>query len=284
MIYWHIGYHRTGTTFFRKSLVPCLEGMINSEPRLRLVQDPITRKALIEKSTSAETAVPLIICNESISGNLTSDDLAGAKFLAEISRQGKVLISIRSQYSIFPSLYHQYVKEFGVLPKARFVDSCIERKKCSYFELVSEYVRVFGKQNVYLMFYEELMSEPNTYLHGLSKFLGVGDRTFRTVDSTLKTNPRAGTGAIEVRRLLTRVLSLINPRFARTVLRHKWTQQVIGGVEKVTKFESQPIRLRFGKAESAMRDGIHNAYSDGNRKLGDLMNCLDKLKRFGYPL
>lgn len=90
----------------------------------------------------------------------------------------KILIVIREQSDWLDSLYRMYISS---MPnnKRTFIDFCsmpigrILLNSGFYDYLISEYIKVFGKENVLIMEYEKLKSFPEGFLRQLCCYLNI---------------------------------------------------------------------------------------------------------------
>lgn len=102
-----------------------------------------------------------------------------AERLALIAPGARILISIRSQLKILPSVYMQYVLRGGTLPWARFFE---DRGELGYFgfdpahfeydRLVALYQRLFGAGNVHVLTQESLQRDMDGAVARLAAFSG----------------------------------------------------------------------------------------------------------------
>ena len=77
--FYHIGYHKTATKLLKRHVFPQLR--------------PEMDKAGIS-----------LLSREGLSGSLFEDDLTVPQEIAAVNPEAKIIICIRSQYTIFPSI------------------------------------------------------------------------------------------------------------------------------------------------------------------------------------
>lgn len=189
----HIGYHKTATTWMQRQLFMPAHGyrqicghreVFNHVVRPHGLRfDPGPMQEIIARGLGTlapgETAV---ISSEILSGH---PFLGGhesdvyAERLARIAPQARILISIRDQMRILPSVYMQYVLRGGTLPAARFFDGTnaigyfgFEPGHFEYDLLVAHYQRLFGAGHVHVLTQESLKHEIAATMQRLADFAG----------------------------------------------------------------------------------------------------------------
>lgn len=189
----HVGYHKTATTWAQKKLFQPEHGFrqiafhqdafdyvvkphgFNFSPDL--LRDLINRNR--EKLVPGEVAVlsSEILSGHPFQGGHQSD--VYAERLKRIVPTAKILISIRNQLSILPSVYAQYVLRGGTMSHSRFFDFKPELgyfhftpEHFEYDRLVSHYQSLFGRDNVYVLTQESLIQDIDAASRALAKFSG----------------------------------------------------------------------------------------------------------------
>ena len=167
----HIGYHKTATTWFQKEFYP----KTNRKSVLRKdIQSYFydSKKINIPKSNS-------IFCDEELSGNIHNGGLAS--FLSEsvaikISSliDSEVIIFIRNQKDIISSSYLQYVKEGGTYSLNRYLyhrefprnnrASLFSFQHFNYYDKIKMYERLLGKENIHVYVYEDFLQNPEIFI------------------------------------------------------------------------------------------------------------------------
>jgi hypothetical protein len=110
----------------------------------------------------------------------------------EFCPQAKILIVVREQQSLIASTYTQYLRRGGTMPIKKALthkyDSRLAffNREYFYYHLAVEgYMKVFGKENVLVLPYEQLKKAPEDFLSHIYTFCG------------LKTVPQIQTGRKE---------------------------------------------------------------------------------------
>jgi hypothetical protein len=202
----HIGYHKTATTWMQRQLFMPVHGyrqLCGHEDVFRhIVQphglrfDPAPMQSLItEANQKVEQGEVGVVSSEILSGHPFlggRESEVYAERLAKIFPKAKVLISIRNQMQILPSVYMQYVLRGGTMPVDRFFQGTNEigyfgfsAENFEYDRLVSLYERLFGSSNVYILPQESLRRNMNDAMLGLARFSG-NKRYVELTDSAKK--------------------------------------------------------------------------------------------------
>jgi len=195
----HIGYHKTGTTWFQERVYPLVEN------RDYVDRKTVKRALLIPHALSFNPEVargqllpssgrPPILCEENLSGDWASAGLAGAlskdmaSRLANVFGDAKVVIFIRHQLHMMAALYAQYLKSGGSHgaerlflagqregdPRwRRFKRPSFQFEHLVYTGLVGHYQQVFGAGNVHVYPYERFQEDPAAFLEEYCTDLGL---------------------------------------------------------------------------------------------------------------
>jgi hypothetical protein len=111
-----------------------------------------------------------------ISNRYIFDSKVSERIKATIPRC-KILICLRNPYERIQSVYSYKLKE-GVL-NCGFEDALTKMPELitenKYFSLVKPYVDFFGRSNVFIIYYEDLSSNPVALCRELFNFLGVNE-------------------------------------------------------------------------------------------------------------
>ncbi|WP_417807501.1 hypothetical protein [Thioclava sp.] len=189
----HIGYHKTATSWLQNKLFLPKHGYLPLANHQQvdaeivrphgLVFDPDVMRARIAKGIAQrEPDQTPLISSEILSGHpfyggRESDDFA--RRLHAIAPDARILITIRDQMRILPSVYMQYLSRGGVMPPDKFFAGTQEPgysgfspDHFAYHRLVGLYQTLFGAQNVHVMTQESLARDRDTTLDQLATFAG----------------------------------------------------------------------------------------------------------------
>lgn len=298
----HIGYHKTATTWMQRNLFVPAHGwrqlVDHAEVFAHVVGphglafDPSAMRALIEarRSSVGPDEVP-VISSEIMSGNpffggRESD--VYAERLARIAPDARILISIRNQLRILPSIYMQYILRGGTQTPEGFFAGTEEpgyfgfsSEHLLYDRLVAKYQELFGAGNVYLLPQEALVRDSDAAVRDLAVFCG------NTGFTALQPADREASGvsypehAVAILRRINHVqASTLNPRpvvqLGRTpkglykAAGYLLRRPPLGTVLKKYRPVSDHVRQRF--------EGF---YDESNRRL--LAAVVRPLDLTGYP-
>ncbi|GFK94846.1 hypothetical protein NNJEOMEG_02694 [Fundidesulfovibrio magnetotacticus] len=145
---YHVGYHKTATTWLQKHYFPTLA-------------DDLTRQG---------TA---LFSQEGLSGDFLFDAPETAARLAQLGLPAKAIICLRNQRTAVPSLYWTYVKCRGRLSYRNYMQTLVRNGKFRYATMVEAYFRAFGPENVLVLLYEDFQATPQAFLASILAFLNL---------------------------------------------------------------------------------------------------------------
>jgi len=195
----HIGYHKTASTWFQKSVYPRVTNYAYV-PRERVKRAFFSASALHFDPDWTRAALELapdrapILCEEELSGYLHTGGLLGflskemAHRIRAVFPDARVLIFVRSQPEMIAACYQQYLRGGGTHPPRRYLwpqDSLrgasaqpykIARFSFDHFDydrLAAHYVALFGRENVGVYAYEEIQRDARGFLERFAKAEGL---------------------------------------------------------------------------------------------------------------
>ena len=189
----HIGYHKTATTWMQQLLFVPAHGYRQIAghaevfdhivaPHGLLFDPAVMRGHLTRALQELEAAEVPVMSSEILSGHpffggVDSD--VYARRLAAIVPEARILISIRSQLKILPSVYMQYILRGGTMTPAQFFSGDAELgyfafrpEDFEYDRLVGLYRSLFGAENVHVMTQESLKADMGAAATKLAQFCG----------------------------------------------------------------------------------------------------------------
>jgi hypothetical protein len=187
----HIGYHKTASTWLQGQVFPRLEGR-SSMHEHRLADEalrnlaraddadflPHTIQALRDEFLARERQ-PLLFSYEGLSGRLWRADDSGFRSidrLAVVEPGARIFVVVREQRTMLRSVYFQYVYEGGTLDPTSFCADpsgpgwVFPPEHLCYDRLVGRAIEVFGADNVCVLPYELLTTRPQVFLDDLCAF------------------------------------------------------------------------------------------------------------------
>jgi len=183
----HIGYHKTATSWFQKSLYPYVRN--TTYLNRNLVRDIfLNTTAFAFNAEAAEKKLAVakrpVICEEDLCGHYDNGGLLEAlsKDIAyrihSVYPDAQIVIFIRNQLDMILSTYLQYVRGGGTRSLTRFLvpyarGSLYRRRwykkpmltldHFAYQNLIRHYRTVFGSANIHVFCYEDFAADPRSF-------------------------------------------------------------------------------------------------------------------------
>ena len=214
-------------TGFTKAASTTLQSFFAKHPKLAFVDRYQTYKKLVARTSleydhqaaesfivteasraASEQRVP-VFSHERLSGNPHSGHY-DAKEIADrihgVVPKAKVILCIREQIGMISSCYKQYIRIGGtktlqeyLFPRWQYRIPLFNYKAYEYHQLISYYYQVFGKEQVAIVVFEDLVGNPTSFYRGLCAFLGV--HFDEKCDIYAADNPGVPDSEVESRRL-----------------------------------------------------------------------------------
>jgi hypothetical protein len=297
----HIGYHKTATTWFQKSIWPSLASH-------EWIPRKVTQEALLDPpgmhfDPAAARRVlgldrrtkPVVLSEENLSGYIHNGGLHGLigpemlRRIHAVLPGAQVVIFIRSQPDAIRASYSQYVagggtysldkylhthqRVYGAL-RAPFKAPAFEWEHFEFDRLIGLYDGLFGRENVFVYPYEGL-KRPEALFKQLESDLGVEFPPGVTAKRGANvSHSEPGMNALRVANRFTR----------QSVANKDWALDPPGGhaMRNVVRFflkavPGGPFRLPRDVVEE-----IRRYYAPSNRRLAERRNL--PLAELGYPI
>jgi hypothetical protein len=303
----HVGYHKTATTWFQKSVYPRVRNFVYV-PRERVNRAFLDASAFHFDASACraqlglESELPPILCEEALSGTLFGGGFMGFQSAAVAERiraalpDAHIAVFVRSQPEMISASYLQYLRDGGTHGPHRFLfptdygrgSATLPRREArfsfdhfEYDRLIAHYVALFGRERVSVYAYEELQRDPRVFLERFAKELGL-DLDLASVP-TEKRNASYSLGVSRLARVLNRFTAhaMLDKRHWVHVpywysLRKRLLDD-LGGIRMFGR-RAAPERLL---GEATVR-WIRARYWASNRRLAELLPA--DLRALGYPL
>jgi hypothetical protein len=289
----HIGYPRTGTTFLQKGVWARLpEAVYRTRSRVGefyRTDDSATLAKLYEDVPKNDVGDRIFIdSEEEFSGDLYTDYLHMPERLYRVNPGAKILVCLRSQKTIIPSMYYLYVKKGGHLTYRQYAQKLIDARKFDYLPLIDAYRAVFGEENVCVLLFEDLGRDSKQFVHRVMSFIG-HQREVEIDDRPLVVNARAESLSIRAMRLMNRLTGTTPPSRFMDVDERAW---VMARLHWRTRLCTVPFffthRLQnvlpsrlTALPTTAVQPSIEAAYGDSNRKLFRVLDI--NIDDYNYP-
>ena len=269
----HIGYHKTATTWFQSRFYPFVEADVVERSTIHdtflrppgLEFDPKAARLRIRGNIESQ-----VFCDEELSGNPHNGGLNGllseavANRIADAFPEAKVVIFIRNQFSMARSVYKQYVKMGGTWSAERYFlpgrfraamnvapnrNPTLRPGHLSYSKLVGKYVELLGRPNVYVYLYESFVTDPLRFLEGMCQDLGLNTKCPLDSLDFSSTNQSFSSYSLQIVRLLNHFYdgTLPNKHHFATIPRWRAVVNRVGRALSVAAStrppRSNPIRI-----------------------------------------
>ena len=281
----HIGYHKTATTWFQKKFYPLLKNY-NQVDRSK-IRDFFYENKYQDFSSKKNQ----IFCDEELSGNIHNGAYLGLlseNIATKISKfeNPKVIIFIRNQYDIIVSSYLQYIKEGGNYSFSRYIEhkefdrsnrsSLFSFKHFDYKNLIHKYQSLIGKENVYIYLFEDFITDQELFISSFIKDHNL-EIDLNKVDFEKNNNSYSYVSLFFAR--------IINS-FSRKNVLYKYYIIHLPFVYEYAREILRRIKIFPVKSRSFINDEfrhiINKKYSDSNKSIAKEYN-LD-LDKYNYPL
>jgi hypothetical protein len=195
----HVGLHRTGTSYCQKILFPLLSADVKyftqSEVKLRgltAIAGNLQSIASIRQSVNASKKI--LLSQESYLGGLDFYDFTNVSKLKKIKPKLKIIVTIRSQRQLIPSLYFQKLKAYCYRDSlSEFCKQIVDSKKLDYYFLACRLFELFKRDEVLFVFAEDIFEKPEQVVYEISQFIGVSEKKWTQAKKfDVVVNPRPG--------------------------------------------------------------------------------------------
>ena len=201
--------------------------------------------------------------------------------LKELFPNAKILIVIRNQFNVINSRYNHDPNDIYALGLSnkflninQWIDKNFERFNRSYlstynyFDLIEHYKKIFGKDNVHIGIFEELVTDSNKFLFKLNNFLGRDNICLDNLEIPFENKAidlyKMSLYSIIKKFKFPKIYKYINPKFKNIIYK---------------------IYKKFYKKQEISknnRERILKVYSNSNKKL--IENYGLPLEKYEYPL
>lgn len=253
----HVGYPRTGSTLLQTVVFPRLFPLLE------------------QQGISCES-------DEGLVGDFDFDKLYIPTALRRVSTATKVLVVVRRQADMIPSLYSNYIKSGGREPFVVFLARQIQNRRFFYFDMVSEFFEALGREQVMVQLHEELWQNPVQSIKEIARFAGL-ESEFAWSETPSRHNSRPMHYDTEARRLINilfrrpyRGIPHLANGPGRSV--SDFAHAALSGALKLSS--AGVGRPRDISRQDAIRRFIAENYEEQNRLLGEILDV--DLQRYGY--
>ncbi len=173
--YFHVGYGRAASTWIQNKIFSNLDEVFLLDNSKEWLIKSAKSKVELRKFFKKKHNKKYLQSEESFTGNEFRDFYEIPEKLSWVNPNAKILIIIRSQFTIIQSYYYLYLKKGGILSFSDYFKIIIENKKFNYLELYNAYRNFFGK-NVKVLLFEDFLKTPKLFVNEISQWLGLKNK------------------------------------------------------------------------------------------------------------
>jgi hypothetical protein len=284
----HIGFPRTGTTWFQKNFFPKVENYL--QPGRKLTHELLIHPTPLEfNPEDLKSRIPpsghFIISEEMITSRIRGGEVNHWFFAEYIKRlnlcypDAHFMLLIRNQQEIIQSLYALYVQKGGTYSLEKFLLSenqlqsdYLFSSKFLNFHINLEYlIKTIGKERLHVFLFEDFRENPEEFIQKLGK-------KFQLVFNNQSIDYSKVNTGITTKQIFGR--KLIN-RFTRYGIPFKHYYFHVPGFYKAT-FPSAS-KMKQNKLKLDLSDSMIDEFQSSNKQLKKQFPELD-LEKYGYLL
>jgi len=177
-LYIHIGLHKTGTTFLQDAIFPNLKGIkyFYKPTNINGNLDTLSLK-INEKTLVSDEEISFSMPNRNHVTRLDFIQMLHKKF-----PNAKIILGLRAYDSWLKSCYSQYIKSGGYLKFDDYKEKYPHLKPSEYRRII---YTLWGEENVFVYWQENLRKTPQITLKELCDFIGVKVPTYPKTSSNV---------------------------------------------------------------------------------------------------
>ena len=277
----YLAYHKTGSKWMWNNFLckkyPCYQ--IN-------VRDSNSRD-ILDQIDYFNYDGPIIIRTKLEDGLMGSEITGIIERIKEIFPDPKIIISPRSQRSLVPSHYGQYVMNGGRLRYKKYLEKIVE-SKWYYSKFISLLYKIFGNDNVFVYLFEDFVHDKYDLLLNLEKFISGNTEStlpkseLNALVSQPKMNPQRNDLVIDIALILNKLRLRHRKNAILPIIKGPSGDHIL--VEIAAFIANQlnkrfNINIRYRSFDNL--ELIEKAYASENKNLSKLINR--DLKKYNYP-
>ena len=91
----------------------------------------------------------------------------------DVNKNAKIILTVRSQYSILSLSIALFIKKGGKLDFDEYIKIIVKNKKFDFDILYKEYLKFFKRKQILVLFFEELIKKPKMYVTKILNFMEI---------------------------------------------------------------------------------------------------------------
>jgi hypothetical protein len=293
-VYFHIGVHKTASSFMQRRFFPTLPSIEYCDCRNQYLPfldyilheddfDYIPGKAieLFGRCGNPDPLKPIVISDEMLYAPIIWSRYVhrrrGCERLAGLFEDGKIAIVLRNQRSLVESFYRMYIKLGGAAGWKQFLKKNMARGYLHYDTYIEHLINSFGKSNVSVFLYEDFVENSISYLNSWCRWLNISGDDWNREITNRRENPSIAPHFLPILRIINRgVSSRRNPELILPKPLHSLISKILLGLS--SKYSKSAYQLCPDILEILE---LLDECRDGNRKLSLLLDR--DLSQFNYP-
>ena len=290
--FFHIGYPRTGTTFLQSSIFKQCEDKIFFEkskvPFFYKWKKEFKNSIYKDVSSTKVKNKIFLDTEEEFSGDMFRDNYQFPSHIYDINKNAKIILTVRSQYSILPSIYSLFIKKGGKLDFDEYIEIIVKNKKFDFNILYKEYLKFFKRKQILVLFFEELIKKPKKYVTKILNFMEIRNQKIDVSIQSHFKNASPGSEYIYFTLLLNKILNLEIPTRYMSIEKRK---RILNNLRKRRKF-LHPVFFILNRFRGLLRTNklqlnlkqkklIKQTYSKSNQQFFE--NIGNKTYKKNYP-
>ena len=283
--FFHVGYGRAASTWMQNKIFTNLSEVLLQDNSQEWYIKNAKSKSELKKHFIEKSNIKYLLSEESFTGNEFRDFYEIPEKLYWVNPNAKILIVIRSQFTVIQSYYYLYLKKGGILSFSDYLRIIIENKKFNYLELYNSYKNFFGK-NVKILLFEDFLETPKLFVNEIIQWLELKNKF--DINDYNKINKSPNYSNLILLKLLNKFLGISKiPRGYSPLLSYKYENK-IKLRRRLLKIVSQLnyiFNLIFFKKKLKLsnyeRDLLIENYGESNMFLFKKLN--KKISSYHYP-
>ncbi len=230
-----------------------------------------------------------VISNETLTGaafykNINNKLIADR--LSTLFPQARIMVTIRNQHDLIESLHREHIRMGGTMTLNQFIgyrrgvflpsylldDHTINPEMFNYVSLLKYYVGLFGAERVFVCPYEELLTNPRSFVKNILSFMGLTNvPDFKNVVH----NRGYGSRQMRVARVFNRLLrSRLNPRGIIPEFNLPgWGRMNVKLLNRILQSEASfKILGRHTSANHEVKNALKERFREANEELSRMFN------------